>query len=100
MRMTPVILITVGKVGQSAVLGEIQAVKAGVNMNYVNLLLRSGGAPVVLPCLTDRDAIHAAVEAAHGVLLPGGGDILALGYGEEPHPRSLYQDPERDDMEF
>src|SRR5438045_1884215 len=98
--MKPIILITAGKAGQAAVKNELQATTASMNMNYVGSVVRAGGAPVVLPCVTDREAIRASLEIADGVLLPGGGDIVSFAYGEEPHPKSLYQDPVRDDTEF
>jgi putative glutamine amidotransferase len=98
--MKPIILITAGKAGQAAVKNEIQAITASMNMNYIDSLVRAGGAPVVLPCVADPEVIQAAVEAADAVLLPGGGDIISHAYGEEPHPKSMYQDPVRDSMEF
>jgi putative glutamine amidotransferase len=69
-------------------------------MNYVNVVIAAGGAPVLLPCVADEAAIAAAVAIADGLLLTGGGDILSLEYGEEPHPKSMYQDPLRDTMEL
>ena len=96
----PVILITTGKQGQLTPRGEIQAVTANCNMQYVHSVVRAGGAPVLLPCMADKEAIQAALLAADGLLLTGGGDILSLAYGEEPHPASKYQDPVRDAMEF
>src|SRR5260370_34349306 len=69
-------------------------------MQYVRSVVRAGGAPVLLPCVADRDVIQAALQMADGLLLTGGGDILSLAYGEEPHPASKYQDPVRDEMEF
>ena len=98
--MKPIILITAGKAGQAALKNELQPTTASMNMNYIASVVRAGGAPVVLPCVTDREAIRASLEMAGGVLLPGGGDIISFAYGEEPHPKSVYQDPARDDMEF
>jgi putative glutamine amidotransferase len=99
--MKPIILITAGKAGQLIKEpGEVQAVKSVINMQYVDSVLRAGGAPVTLPCVADPEAVRAAVEAADGILLPGGGDVVSHSYGEEPHPRTLYQDPQRDEMEF
>lgn len=96
----PIILITTGKQRMPAIRAEIQTVSATCNMQYVESVVRAGGAPVTLPCVADREAIRAAVEAADGVLLTGGGDIVSLAYGEEPHPAGKYQDPIRDEMEF
>jgi putative glutamine amidotransferase len=96
----PIILVTTGKQGQAAKRTEIQAVSTTCNMNYIDSLVRAGGAPVILPCVADREAIRASVEMADGVVLTGGGDVLSLEYGEEPHPLSKYQDPTRDEMEL
>jgi putative glutamine amidotransferase len=98
--MKPIILITAGKQGLEAKRTEVQAIVSSMNMNYIHSLVRAGGAPVVLPCVADREAVRASVEAADGILLTGGGDIVSLAYGEEPHPKSSYQDPARDEMEF
>ena len=96
----PVILITAGKQGQMAARAEIQAVTSTCNMQYVESVVRAGGAPITLPCVADKEAIQAILHTVDGVLLTGGGDVLSFAYGEEPHPASKYQDPARDDMEF
>ncbi len=98
--MKPLILITAGKQGLETKRAEIQSVVSSMNMNYIHSLVRGGGAPVVMPCVTDREALRAAVEAADGIVLTGGGDVHSLAYGEEAHPKSSYQDPSRDAMEF
>jgi putative glutamine amidotransferase len=99
--MKPIILITAGKQGQlTKEKGEVQAVSSNINMQYVDSVLRAGGVPVTLPCVADREAVHAAVQAADAILLPGGGDVISHAYGEEPHPKTMYQDPHRDQMEF
>ena len=96
----PRILITAGKQNRSAARGEMQSIFSGVNMDYLTSLLRAGAAPLIFPCVADAEAVAAAVDAAHGVLLTGGGDVVSLRYGEEPHPTSAYQDPVRDAMEL
>jgi putative glutamine amidotransferase len=40
------------------------------------------------------------MSAVDGLLLSGGGDLVSLLYGEEPHIATLNQDPVRDGMEF
>ena len=100
MTKRPLIVVTVGKQNQATTRGEVQLITTGTNVDYVNAVIRSGGAPVLLPRMADRDAIRAIVEAADGVILTGGGDVVSLAYGEEPHDRSKYQDPVRDEMEF
>lgn len=96
----PIIIITAGRHNLSAQSSGTQAVLAGVPSTYVKSVLSSGGVPLLLPYLSDRDSVHAALESAHGLLLTGGGDVVSLAYGEEPHPKSTYQDPIRDEMEL
>ena len=96
----PVIVITVGRHNLQTPRREVQAVWTGCNIAYVECVLRSGGAPLLLPCPADKETVRAALEVAHGLLLPGGGDVVSLAYGQEPHPMSRYQDPQRDEMEF
>ncbi|MBV9852805.1 MAG: gamma-glutamyl-gamma-aminobutyrate hydrolase family protein [Armatimonadetes bacterium] len=96
----PVIIITAGRQNRAAARGEMQDVFSGCPLEYVDAVLRSGAAPLILPRYFDAAAIDAAVGTADGVLLTGGGDILALAYGEESHPASRYQDPVRDRMEL
>lgn len=97
---SPVIVITVGRQNLSTPRRQVQDVWTGCDINYVNSILRSGGAPVLLPYLADKEAIAAALAVADGVLLPGGGDVVSLSYGEEPHAKGHYQNPVRDEMEF
>jgi putative glutamine amidotransferase len=96
----PIILVTTGKQGQEAQRSEVQAVSATCNMHYIHPVVRAGGAPVILPCVADPAMIRACVEVADGVMLTGGGDVLSLAFGEEPHPLSKYQDPTRDEVEL
>src|SRR5436190_833003 len=96
----PIILITTSRQNHVATYGEIQAVATGCSIDYVAATVRAGGAPVLLPRLADREAIQAAAGVADAILLTGGGDIASLRYGEEPHVKSKWQDPVRDEMEL
>jgi gamma-glutamyl-gamma-aminobutyrate hydrolase PuuD len=98
--MKPIILVTAGKQNPATPRGEVQVVTAGCDVDYIQSVVRAGGAPVILPCVADPEAVRAVVQAVDGVLLTGGGDIVSLAYGEEPHPTSKLQDPARDAMEF
>lgn len=97
---TPVILTTTWRYNHPAALHEVQQVTVGCDIDYVTAVARAGGAPVLLPCTVDEVAVAAALDVADGLLLTGGGDVLALHYGEEPHPASKYQDPTRDAQEI
>jgi putative glutamine amidotransferase len=96
----PLILVSSGRYNLTAAQGSIQSVVNGCTMHYIQALGRAGGAPAIVPRLADPEAIRALVDAADGLLLTGGGDVNSLIYGEEPHPRSKYQDPVRDDVEL
>ena len=81
----PLIAVTAGKHIQPAGRSEIQSVLTGCNADYVHSVIRSGGAPLLIPRMPDLDAVRAIVEAADGVMLTGGGDVVSLAYGEERH---------------
>jgi putative glutamine amidotransferase len=81
-------------------LGELQTIKTGCDVDYTDSTVRSGGAQLLLPCTGNVEVAHAAIEVCDGVILTGGGDVVSLCYGEEPHESSKYQDPVRDNIEF
>lgn len=51
---------------------------------YVRSVLDAGGAPVLLPVITDLEALSALMDDLDGLLLSGGGDLNPLYVGEEP----------------
>lgn len=71
-----------------------------VNHEYVTSILKAEGVPVLLPIISDVEAMARQIDCVDGVLLSGGYDIHPQFYGEEPHPRleSIY--PERDAYEL
>lgn len=96
----PIILLTTAKNNLAAAWNEGQQVKVACNINYVESVIRAGGAPMLLPRNANKEVIQALMNVAHGVLLTGGGDIVSLNYGEEPHPTTKWADPVRDEMEL
>lgn len=96
----PVILLSAGKQRRAAQRSEIQTTTTGCDIDYVDSVVAAGGAPLILPCHSDGEAIAAALDVADGLLLTGGGDVMSLAYGEEPHPTCAHQDPIRDEMEI
>ncbi|HEX5322262.1 MAG TPA: gamma-glutamyl-gamma-aminobutyrate hydrolase family protein [Capsulimonadaceae bacterium] len=96
----PLILVTSGRQRRAAARSEIQTINTGVDIDYIDSLVAAGGAPVILPCMPDKAVAAAAVNAADGIVLTGGGDVMSLAYGEEPHPSCMYQDPVRDEIEL
>lgn len=51
---------------------------------YYKSVWRAGGVPVILPPLSDTDAVINMLEHIDGLLLSGGGDYNPLYAGEEP----------------
>ena len=82
----PVIAITGNYDDQTCKLAE----------GYYKSVLRAGGVPVIVPPLTDTDAIINTLDHVDGLLLSGGGDINPLLVGEEPSPRLGSINSERD----
>lgn len=96
----PIIGITTGRRNHPAAGGQIQTTSVSCTLAYQDSVIRSGGAPVLLPRTDDEDVVAAVMSTVDGLLLSGGGDVVSLAYGAEPHPKSAYQDPVRDRMEF
>lgn len=68
--------------------------------NYVKAVVQAGGAPVLIPVITDIQALTTLVEGLDGLLLTGGGDINPLFFGEEPIPQLQDVDSFRDESDF
>jgi len=96
----PIIGITTGRRTERSTHTSRPARIAGIQLEYPQSVERSGGAPILLPRTDDMEVIAAVLGAVDGLLLSGGGDVVSLAYGAEPHPTSKYQDPVRDRMEF
>lgn len=67
---------------------------------YVQSVLMAGGAPVLIPVITDLDALTAIVSGLDGLLMSGGGDINPLYIGEEPIPQLQDVDTFRDEFDL
>ena len=63
---------------------------------YYKSVCRAGGVPVILPPLSDTNAIINMLEHIDGLLLSGGGDYNPLYAGEEPIPQLGGINAERD----
>ena len=50
---------------------------------YVNAIVRSGGIPLIIPCVSDRELLQYYAKMVDGLLLSGGTDIEPIQYGEE-----------------
>ncbi len=96
----PIIGITTGRRNQAAAAGKRQTSLIGCPIEYLQCVERSGGAPMLLPRSGEAEVIASVMAAVDALLLSGGGDVVSLAYGEQPHPKTTYQDPIRDEMEF
>ena len=56
------------------------------NRSYAQAVAAADGVPVLLPLLDDEAALRALYERLDGVLLPGGGDVNPVYYGETADP--------------
>ncbi|MTI80293.1 MAG: gamma-glutamyl-gamma-aminobutyrate hydrolase family protein [Firmicutes bacterium] len=53
---------------------------------YFEAVLAAGGVPIMLPVLAEEKHVSQMLSLCQGLLLPGGGDMDPLLFGEEPHP--------------
>lgn len=67
---------------------------------YVQSVLQAGGAPVLIPVITDIEALTAIVSGLDGLLMSGGGDINPLYVSEEPIPQLQDVDTFRDEFDL
>jgi len=65
------------------------------NKNYAQAVEKSGGLPLLLPCLSSEEIVEAFLDKIDGLLLSGGVDIDPSYYREEPDPRLGGLNPER-----
>ena len=61
---------------------------------YVQAVLKAGGAPVLIPVITDIEALTAIVNGLDGLVMSGGGDINPLYMQEEPIPGNMPWPPD------
>lgn len=72
----------------------------GNYQTYVHAVEDAGGMPVLIPPLNDLSGLDSLMPRLDGLLLPGGSDMHPSRYGEEPHPRLGFVDPQLDELEF
>ena len=71
-----------------------------INQDYVNAVIRSGAAPVLLPLIEEEESQFALLSRIDGLLLSGGPDIDPALYGEEKIPECGEISPKRDAVEI
>ena len=74
--------------------------RLGMSRSYVHVLLGAGAAPLLNPHMPDKAVLRAVYERLDGLLLPGGGDIDPVHYGEPRHEKCNEPSAERDDTEL
>lgn len=67
---------------------------------YLQSVLMAGGAPVLIPVMTDLDALASILDGLDGLLMSGGGDINPLFVNEEPIPQLQDVDTLRDEYDL
>ena len=67
---------------------------------YVQAVLKGGGAPVLIPAITDIEALTSIINGLDGLVLSGGADINPLFMQEEPIPQLQDVDPFRDEYDL
>lgn len=67
---------------------------------YVQSVLNAGGAPVLIPVITDIQALTEIVSDLDGLVMSGGGDINPLYLSDEPIPQLQDVDTYRDEYDL
>ena len=67
---------------------------------YVQAVLKAGGAPILIPVITDIEALTTIVNSLDGLVMSGGGDINPLFLQEEPIPTLQDVDTYRDEYDL
>lgn len=63
---------------------------------YFQSVIKAGGVPVILPPLQDEESIQTALDAMHGFILIGGGDLDPRNDGFMKHPSIREMAPKRE----
>lgn len=74
--------------------------RAYANNTYVEAVSNAGGIPIILPIISDKDAVKLQIESIDGLLITGGYDVDPLIYGEEPLQKLGFVHPERDEYDI
>jgi len=94
-KQTPLIGVTC-----MTILAAHYSPRVGMSQSYINVLLKAGAAPLMIPSIADRAVLRAVYERLDGLLLPGGGDIDPVHFGEARHEKCNEPSAERDDTEL
>ncbi len=67
---------------------------------YIRSVVEAGGAPIVIPVITDIKALSVIVSGLDGLIMSGGGDINPLYLKEQPIPQLQDVDTYRDEYDL
>lgn len=73
---------------------------ARLSGTYIQSILKAGGAPVIIPPVTDGATLRQIVASLDGLVMTGGEDINPLWYNEQPIQPLQEIDPVRDEYEL
>ena len=67
-----------------------------LNATYTQAIAKAGGAPVIIPELSDPEALRSILDGLDGLVISGGADVNPLWYGESPRQALGGVEPARD----
>ncbi|MDR1500146.1 MAG: gamma-glutamyl-gamma-aminobutyrate hydrolase family protein, partial [Tannerellaceae bacterium] len=73
---------------------------SSLSASYIDAVIRAGGAPVLIPVITDMDALRQITDNLDGLIVTGGKDVNPLWYNEDPLRQLGAVDPLRDEYEI
>lgn len=89
-----------------AILGNTQQTDAGefslrdiTTRAFTLAVYAAGGAPFIVPCLEDEEAVEPLLGRADGLVITGGADVSPDEYGQQPIPQLGGIDPLRDRLD-
>lgn len=71
-----------------------------INKSYLEAVKLNGGLPLPIPVVEEPEQLRAYIEMCDALLLPGGGDVDPMYFGEEPHPKLGTVQPDMDKFEM
>src|SRR5688572_20085164 len=72
----------------------------GQLVTHIDAIQAAGGLPVLIPETLPNEDAQQLYTHLSGLVLPGGGDLDPIAYGEAQHPATDSIDPERDRVEL
>lgn len=94
--MRPLIAILGGTLQSDA--GEF-SLRDAIPRAYTLAITAAGGAPFIVPCLEDDEAIEALLTRADGLIITGGADVSPDEYGQQPIKQLGSVEPLRDRLD-